>query len=93
MARPKWKRAGRAAPGGKRHRERPPEATKLLERLSARIKRLRLAQEITAAELAAALSIETPAEFVRESGTVSIPAEDLAIYAKVLKVKPADLVK
>ncbi len=93
MARPQWQIAGRAKPGGKRHRERGPEAVKLLKRLGARIKKMRLDRGLTGGEVAAAIGITPPIQFVRESGAISMPVEDLARYAKVLKCKAADLVK
>jgi ribosome-binding protein aMBF1 (putative translation factor) len=82
-----------ARPGGKRARERGPEALQLLKRVRTRIKDRRIELQITAAELAAAIDITTSIQFVREAGGLSMPLEDLARYAKALRCKPADLVK
>ena len=89
----KWKKAGWARPGGKRKRELTPDESKLITRIGARIKRLRVKAGITSAELGRTIDVTPSIEFLREAGRVNFTVGDLLRYSKALKVKLPELVK
>jgi hypothetical protein len=88
----KWKKAGWARPGGKRKREVTPDETKLIRKIGARIKRLRVEARITSAELGATIGITPSIEFLREAGRINFTVGDLLRYSKALKIKLTELV-
>jgi ribosome-binding protein aMBF1 (putative translation factor) len=82
-----------ARTGGRTTRETSPDERKLLAQIGRRIKILRARAGITAAEIADAIELTQSIQYRREAGAINFAVADLLKYAKVLKMKPADLLK